>query len=424
MKTLYSMKINKDQNFILPCSLIFFIAFYSLSVYWFHCGYFSEFDLLFDADPNIILESFTRGYVGHGWGRQALSHPFLEVFSLPVILIAKVFSTLLNTQDTLSLKKIIALAISPLFSSLTIYYFYKTLNFLKLKRTDAIIFCLFFCVSTTNIIFASIPETYAISGFLISYLIFSFYNAKVNNVFLSNRQWFIIATVITGITITNICIFFLVYTLHLLRNCKLNWRVAFKKAVIISISALILIILYYFLSHLILNLHLGHDGRTGYIKKYTTVSFQWFIRSLLNLLSGSINALIAIFPESREHMNTQHSALNPITFQRDSSNFMILASSVFFWVAFIYYSRKEIIGEKWRDLYFITLLIIAYNFSLHSIFGAEPFLYSSHWILPLILLFVPILKDRQWISGSLLAVISTVNVYFLFQVNDIVMFGN
>lgn len=416
------MKMTKDQYFILPCSLLFFVLFYSLSFYWHHKGFFEIPDVFFDADPNFALASISHGYEGNGFGHQSVSHAFIELFSLPVMLMAKLVSTLFNVNDTQLLKEIIALTISPLFSSLTIYYFYKTLNLLNLKRIDAIIFCLFFCVSTTNIIFASIPETFGISCFLISYLIFSFYNAKVNHVFISNTHWFILATVIAGITITNLCIFFFIYTTHLLRNCKLNWRVAIRKSVIISVGAFSFILTYYVLSHLILNLRFGTGGGFSYIKDCTTFSLPWFARSLLNLCSASINSIIGISPEHKEYMlPLKNPSFNSVTFKRDSSNIIILAGSVLFWAAFFYYSRKKMMGNKWRDVYLISLPIIAFNFSFHTFFGVEPFLYTSHWILPLIMLFIPILHNRPKISASLLAVVSIINIYFVFHINQIVM---
>jgi len=160
---MFKVVVDRNYKFVLLFSFIYCLLCYSLAVHWHDKGYFLVFDIFFDTDPNSNLASFA-----HGWGRHAISHSFLELFSIPIRIIEMIYSNLFMVADRLEFREIIALSISPIFSALTLIYFYRILILLNIKTLDANIFTLIFAVSFSNIIFAIVPETYAISCFLIS----------------------------------------------------------------------------------------------------------------------------------------------------------------------------------------------------------------------------------------------------------------
>ena len=169
------MNIDKYFKFVLFFSLIYFLSGYFLAITWYESQYFSVVDIFFESNPSINLKSLS-----HGWGGHAISHPFLEFFTVPVRVIEFVYSLFFDITDRVKFRELVALSISPLFSSLTLLYLYKTLIVLNIKPLDAIIFTLIFSITFTNIIFSIVPESYGISCFLISVLLHYFFTYENN----------------------------------------------------------------------------------------------------------------------------------------------------------------------------------------------------------------------------------------------------
>ena len=111
---------NKNLNLVLFFSFAYFISCYAISISWYYSGYFDVYDILFDTDPNENLKSFA-----HGWGRHAVSHAFLELFSIPIRIIEFAFSSLGIISNRIEFRELIALSISPIFSALTLVCFFK-----------------------------------------------------------------------------------------------------------------------------------------------------------------------------------------------------------------------------------------------------------------------------------------------------------
>ena len=97
--------------------LIYFLFCYFISINWYLKGYFSVYDIFFDTDPNTNLASFA-----HGWGRHAISHPFLEIFTLPIRTIEFIISKFYLSFNKIEFREILALSISPTFSTLKIFF--------------------------------------------------------------------------------------------------------------------------------------------------------------------------------------------------------------------------------------------------------------------------------------------------------------
>jgi hypothetical protein len=199
---MYEVIVDRTLKFVLLFSFVYCLLCYSLAIHWYDKGYFSVYDIFFDTDPSSNLGSFA-----HGWGRHAISHAFLELFSIPIRIIEMIYSNLFVVTDRLEFREIIALSLSPIFSALTLVYFYRILTLLNINKLDANVFTLIFAVSFSNIVFAIVPETYAISCFFISYLIYYFLENEKQKVNGNVLVWITLATLLSGITITNICIF-------------------------------------------------------------------------------------------------------------------------------------------------------------------------------------------------------------------------
>ena len=416
------MSTNRNLNLVLFFSFVYFISCYAISISWYYNGYFDVYNIFFDTDPNKNLSAFA-----HGRGMHAVSHAFLELFSVTIRIIEFAFSSLSTISNRLEFRELIALAISPIFSALTIVCFYKILMQLKIKTIDANIFTLIFATSFSNVIFAIIPETYAISCFLIALLVYYYLRSGQMKQSGSPLAWFIIAILLTGITITNICIFFLIFSAHLLKNEKFDYYNTFRKASLYSISAVLLVFIYYKMSHFLFSAITGIDIKTGsvggidWIAKYATTSLYKAGINIINLFSASINAFLAASPTTiAPYIFPEEVWYNLLSFTRYKADYLWLSSVAILCSAFAYASKEHLKEKRWHDLYLISGLIIVFNFSLHVLFGREMFMYTQHWIIPLCLILVPVLSGRRALSITFLLLLVGVNLQFLFNVEQLV----
>jgi len=412
---------NRNLNLVLFFSFVYFISCYAISISWYYNGYFDVYNIFFDTDPNKNLSAFA-----HGRGLHAVSHAFLELFSVTIRIIEFAFSSLSTISNRLEFRELFALAISPIFSALTIVCFYKILMQLKIKTIDANIFTLIFSASFSNVIFAIIPETYAISCFLIALLVHYYLRSGQMKQSGSPLAWLMIAILLTGITITNIVIFFLIFSAHLLKNEKFDYYNTFRKASLYSISAVLLVFIYYKMSHFLFSAITGIDVKTGsvggidWIAKYVTTSLYKAGINIINLFSASINAFLAASPKTALHTTSSELTYNLLSFTRYKADYLWLSSVAILCSAFAYASKEHLKEKRWHDLYLISGLIIVFNFSLHVLFGREMFMYTQHWIIPLCLILVPVLSGRRALSITFLLLLVGVNLQFLFNVEQLV----
>lgn len=411
------LEASPDKHFywILFFSFLYFISCYAISISWYYSGYFNVYNIFFDSDPNTNLASFA-----HGHGRSVLTHAYLDLFSLPVRAIEWLFSNLLKPSSLVEFRELTSLAISPLFSAATLPLFYQTLKINKVNSFESSVFTLIFAASFSNIIFAIIPETYALSGFCIAVLIYYYFKCGEVKGYSRTEVWLVIALLLSGITITNICIFFLVYITHLYKKERLSRIASVIKATLVSALALLIVALVYKLSLLSFTNEPGSEGGGDWISRYLTLSLHQAIVNTINLFSASFNAFWSISPESLFRKDCGGSVCNWLSFIRGKRDLLLLLGIAITWLLFIYASIRPLKKNHWNDLYLVSALIIVYNFSLHAFFGREMFLYSQHWMIPLCLILVPVLSGKRLFSITLLVLLVMVNINFLLNVESLV----
>ena len=291
------MKSDRHFKFILLFSFLYCIFCYTLAVHWYKEGYFSIQDVFFDANAKMFVSTFA-----HGIGLHAISHAFLELFAVPIIVIVKTYGIIFDNMTQLEargMREMIALFISPVFSSLTLIAAYKTLALLNIKPLEASVFTLIFAGCFTNIIFAVVPESYALSCFLISLLIYYFFKQEKSKCTGNNLIWFCLAILLAGTTITNVCTFGIVFFFHLLKNERLHWLEAAKKSSLYSTLALSAVIFFYKVSHFLLDVKTGYAGSIDYISKFTSLSLSTLKSNIFNLFGASINSFAGLTPKTK-----------------------------------------------------------------------------------------------------------------------------
>ena len=180
------------------------------------------------------------------------------------------------------------------------------------------------------------------------------------------------------------------------------------------------VIVFYKTSHFILDYKTGSEGGSKWIERFMTSSFWELKRNSANLFSASINSFIGVFPKLADNNQCIDFTCNAISFTRDKSDLLLLGFVAIIWGAVAFHAKKIVFVKRWQNLYLVCGLIVAFNFVLHILFGREMFMYTQHWITPLLLLLVPIIQDKRLISIGLLVLLVIVNVAFLLNVEQLV----
>ncbi|MEL7370895.1 MAG: hypothetical protein AAFN74_18380, partial [Myxococcota bacterium] len=82
-------------------------------------------------------------------------------------------------------------------------------------------------------------------------------------------------------------------------------------------------------------------------------------------------------------------------------------------VSLIVWSRRLPRPEGWAWVERAALMLIAYNFALHAVFGREMFLYTQHWVLPTLLLLVPALAQLPKVTIAAAFTAAAINLSFV-----------
>lgn len=413
---MYKVCRQKVTTFLLY--LTYFLVCFYFAYQWYSKGYLKVYDIFFDTDPSANLSS-----LAHGWGRHALSHAFLELFSIPIRIITKIVAFWGSLSDEIIFREYLALSICPFFSTLTVYVFNKILNEINITNKESHIATLFFAFSFSNILFAIVTETYAVSCFLISCLFLYYFKCKNNGIFESKWIWLMIATLLTGITITNVGIFFIIYVAYLTYEKKYNLFKSFKFSSFFSTIAVAIVCLFYFLSHLLLKYPRGGEGSLKWILSYFSVSPENIKLNALNFFVSSFNAFCATTPQviDRKLLNAdpidEYNALS-FMISNNSSYLFALTFIIALFASFFYIKTQE--SQQWQHLCIICQLIILFNFCLHIVFGREIFMYTQHWILPLSLILTPLIIRKRLLFLFALLIMIFLNFKFIINVDLLV----
>ncbi len=396
----------------------YFLTCYFLSLHWFDMGVFGVYNVFFDSDPNTTIGSFA-----HGWGRNAISHPFIDLLSIPVRGVELIVSSLgLGGGDPLVLREKIALAINPFFSSLTIFVYFHIAKLIVQDRVIVILFTVLYAFSFSNIIFALVPDTYAISGFFISVLLYYFTKALFLDVQPRKTTWFLLAIIMTSITITNIFTFFIVYFGYLHSLKKNSFFKNSRDSILLSSVALGVVVVVFYSLYSFLESYgyrIGQEGTTDWIQLFLAKSVLQSANNAFNFLVASVNAFAAFTPVIKDADVCVQEICNQFSFRRETNDiYNILILTLIIFITSI--NWKKINDFKQLYLCILCGLIIGFNFLLHMLFGIEMFLYSQHWFTPLCLILLCLFSRQKAAVATFLGVTLLFNLNFVLEINSII----
>lgn len=389
----------KENLAILFISFCYFLITYYVAFVLYDGGVFFQLDLIFDSDPPTNLKSLAHGV--HE-GRNAYSHAFLELLAIPVYGIQYIFSIFNQDLNARYVRELLAIGYSPLFGSLAVLYFYKIVRELQLSSFKSIVFSLIYAFSFSTFVFSSLIETFVISGFFITIVLY-LYVTSYFAVNVGYKKWFISGLMLSGVTITNIFTFFIVYYFYRLRR-GLTWYVAFKDSALLSMLILLMVFLYYFLvQHFFApETLLGHEGKVDWISRSLVTSFSHAISNAANVLSSVFNAFLGLPLNIGKIDDCAGEYCNYFSFIRSTKDIIFLSLIFSLFVYFLFMSYKYFYNLDQIWLFLPLVLILGYNFIFHTFFGREMFLYSQHWFIVSALLLLPPLKRNTFALVSIL----------------------
>lgn len=424
-------KYNDKSFTLIVCSV--HLAFTAMmATLWYNFSYFDQSDLFFDTDPNQIILSFAHGWIDDEnvtiFAIHNYTHVFIELLSVPLYILAKILYPLgavkIGIINETVLREYLALWVSPLFSTLTVYVFSLILGEFKLERFMRNLILLIFATGFSNLIFGIVPETYSISSFLIAVAYYYYLRCRAEPRFDRDFAWYGLAVLMAGVTITNICIFSIVYFVHLIRNRGALFVRSVMKTGLVGGVTVFSLVLIWVVSHFITGVDRGRNGRGEYIANFTVNNFSEFANNFVGVVSTFVNSIVGLGPRISERNEGREM---DASFSNYPENELIVIA-VFCVVLLVAYNvvccirNEQSIPQKSEisvpnEIYVISFLIVLFNLGFHSYFGIEPFLYTQHWMVSLMILYVPFLRQHKKLTIMLLLGSIVVNLKFILTVD-------
>lgn len=369
-------------------------------------GALDQYDVFFDADTIAGMECMVKNQCG---GRSSFSHPNLALFLNPPLQASAwaLKQVGILDRDEAALRRALALLVCPFASTLKVLAVFGVLLLLGLASGQAFLLSLLCIVSFSQIIFGSIPESFALSGLLLAAAhLFAIYEMR------SERQrfwpWVVLGVLTAGIAVTNlvvVVILFVVARLYLNVRTRLVVSHAVLLSVLIVLPTVLLPSLFRNTYHLI---EVDTRGGITYTKRWMKTEYA-ADRALETPATWAHT-----FAAPKPYIGTNSRAIReqskyPYRFtlspakvfsSYDPLTLLILLLLVAGAISHIKAPRMA----KWMAG--ASLCVVAFNWVLHSIWGVELFLYSQHWHLTLLILLAGLfLRERPRMRALTLAAV-------------------
>jgi hypothetical protein len=244
----------------------------------------------------------------------------------------------------------------------------------------------FYSISFSQLIFGSIPAHNAIGGLSValSYLLAAFDLTKCQKT--PWFAWFVAGFLTLGITVTNF-----LSTGLLLLTCMI-YRGGYHRSIIRNaIFYGIVVIAFTFSTAFLVSQRMGNGGgffdvksTAGFVSDYLT---DYTISENLNRsLTALINSIAPVeigVVEDELSLAMQDRYLFRFTLEGKSPNLFGLISLVLVFSGLIGGIK---IGREYRLVSVTSMVLLVTNLVMHCFFGSEFFLYSQHWMMPLLLI--------------------------------------
>jgi hypothetical protein len=402
-------------------------------------GAFDYYDVFYDADASKGLE-----VRAHGWAQDHAQvvripnyvHPLNNYITMPIIRIAAMpISHMTSKWNSIQIREGIALLVSPVCVAAAASIVGVALIWLGLPLGAAVLGSVFYAGSFSSLTFGAVPDHFSMAGLSIVMLLawLAFWISKSRHISRAGYiAWGLIAIFATGVTITNIFVGFVVLALAMMRQ----WgrigglsRAALASGVVVTGVVLCAAVL----GHLVTTLGLGASNvgtdpafLVRMVKTYSVFDFQTIISKAVEFGMHSVQA-IGDFGIQRAptFSDDQPDTIAPLSGYAWSSLHIALGAAfacLFGLGAYVGLRRPA--SEAIEIFARACVVILFANLLLHSVYGRVAFLYSQHWLFPLVFFGVLALVHitRNWgrtmqraFAIALVAGVINLNLYWVGQ---------
>lgn len=368
---------------------------------------FDQINVLFHSDPVIKNSAFVHGRAKRAW---ILAHPNLaNFFYLPIKLTSTVINFLVDgdQKSEIRIREILALLIVPSISAVNAMTI--TLLFFLLKFNLSQIFFLvsLSIFSFSQTIFGSMPECFAINGLFISLtFLLSFHLYRTNSIHWI--AWIILGTFGVGLTITNLIPLAAIFFVSCF-SISPNARFSIRKTLVLLLASLSITFLFSTLGQLKRGSNLLSKGNVQSTKNYTLNFFdEEIIKKSVAFPAAVANSLtpgrvvVIEDPNMKDYGESERGKyLHRFTIDYHFYGIPYVFVVAFTWLviscgAIFLFNR----GDVYRKLAISSLVILAYNWVFHAVWGSEYFLYSQHWMSSVMILVSGIFLEKKRILIS------------------------
>ena len=360
-------------------------------------GVFDENDVLFQTDPPCGLASLAHGWCDRGRG---YVHPNLANFaSLPIRALARFALAFgVGDLDPIALRRQLAIFYAPFVSALQFVILFLVFRCLDFSRRTAILVSIFAAITFCQLIYGSIPESYAFSSCAIALAYLVAVDAMRNERTYSWALALGVGVLAAGITVTNVvplAILCWVTLRHLGHSIgQANRRSAIFTLAIVAAtfaSAFLLDRAYRVPATPIERLR---SFATDYRRDDPLRRLADFPTALANTVVSTAPRRVPMAIEPRTHRLGFTLQGTTGIFRRER-----IVGTLVFAFLILAVARALAWSGQGRAIAIGSILIIAYNGILHSFWGSELFLYASHWLIPLVVLMAGFLKLHPRAEG-------------------------
>jgi hypothetical protein len=348
---------------------------------------FDQQDLFFNADSATRVRCMVANDCR---GRSSFSHPNLALFVNPPVQAAAAVLSLggLTGIDQATARRFVALCVSPLASALKAPVVFFVLLGLGLGVRQAGLLVVLSVVAFSQLVFGSIPESFALSGLWIALA----YLLAIRTMRRKDRRlwpWILVGVVTAGITISNLVIVVILFAAARLQTGERRTAVLARAAILVGLVLLPTAALPAIFRDTYQLEDVSVEGGAEYTQRW--MKTHRIVDRALATPSAWAHTFAAPKPGLGHNLPARLAASRyPYRFTaahreevfcfRHPLGFLI----VLLFVAGAFGYRRAPAHAKW--MCGASLAIIAFNWLLHSAWGVDLILYSQHWQLSLLVL--------------------------------------
>lgn len=353
-------------------------------------GVFAQYNVLFDADPIEQIESFSEG--SNRAGRNLVHFNLANYVHPPVRLGGRVavWTGAASVDDEAQIRRQIALWVVPTASALKLLVVFGTFLLLDFSPLRSLLLAVLSGVSFSQAIFGSIPEHWALSGLVLAATFWLAADLVRRGGQIRWLPWALVGALAFGITVTNLVLVVLVFTVALL-VARPGLLAATTAGIRLSLFSTASAILYF----------LGAAAVSGVSQRQTPAALgRWvgrhtgghFLEQLQRFPSAVANSIappkvdtapnstgLRVLGESNEFQFTLETSPGVASLQ-NIPGMLLLVAVVTGAVSGIRASRSQ------RALALAAIAVLVFNGVFHAHFGSELFLYSQHYQLAVVVL--------------------------------------